>query len=141
MENETKNTETLLEMLKRHEGLRLFPYNCSAGKTTIGYGRNLTDMGISESEAQILLVHDMEQSMLTVDRIFPDFYGYSRNRKKALTDMMFNLGLTRFLKFRKMIDAILNNNWPLAAEEAEDSLWFSQVKSRGIEIVKLIREG
>ncbi|HOE90389.1 MAG TPA: lysozyme, partial [Candidatus Cloacimonadota bacterium] len=28
-------------MLKKHEGLVLKPYKCSAGKLTIGYGRNL----------------------------------------------------------------------------------------------------
>ena len=37
--------DTLLERIKkqlvRHEGLRLKPYRCTAGKLTIGYGRNL----------------------------------------------------------------------------------------------------
>jgi len=38
-------TETLMNRIKaqlvRHEGLRLKPYRCTAGKLTIGYGRNL----------------------------------------------------------------------------------------------------
>lgn len=133
--------ETLLEMLKRHEGLRLKPYECSAGKTTIGYGRNLTDIGITKDEAMILLVHDMERAMTDIKRIFPDFSTFSKNRKNALTDMMFNLGMSRFLKFRKMIDAILNGNWPMASNEAQDSRWFVQVGNRGTEIVRLLING
>lgn len=135
------DNETLLEMLKRHEGLENYPYKCTSGKLTIGYGRNLDDVGISDYEAEILLAHDMEIAMRTFEQLFPGHKQISKSRRSALTNMIFNLGRTRFLSFRKMIDAILNNNWPLAAEEAEDSLWFSQVKSRGIEIVKLIREG
>ena len=51
----------LIAMLQRHEGLRLKPYKCTAGKLSIGYGRNLDDMGISEVEAMVMLRHDIEQ--------------------------------------------------------------------------------
>jgi lysozyme len=38
-------TEALMNRIKaqlvRHEGLRLKPYRCTAGKLTIGIGRNL----------------------------------------------------------------------------------------------------
>ena len=33
--------ERMKEQLLRHEGLRLKPYRCTAGKLTIGIGRNL----------------------------------------------------------------------------------------------------
>ena len=52
--------ETAAAMIKRHEGLRLRLYECSAGKTTIGYGRNLDDNGISHSEAEYMLEADIE---------------------------------------------------------------------------------
>lgn len=42
------------ELIKLHEGLRLKPYKCPAGKLTIGYGLNL-DGGITKEEAEILL--------------------------------------------------------------------------------------
>ena len=45
----------LIEQLKRHEGLKLKPYKCTADKLTIGVGRNLEDVGISEEEAEMLL--------------------------------------------------------------------------------------
>ena len=43
--------ELLMSMLKRHEGFRAFPYLDTVGKLTIGYGRNLSDVGISIEEA------------------------------------------------------------------------------------------
>lgn len=43
------------QMLIRHEGLKLKPYQCTAGKLTIGVGRNIEDMGITEDEAIYML--------------------------------------------------------------------------------------
>jgi len=133
--------ETPLEMLKRHEGLRLFPYQCSANKTTIGYGHNLTDKGISEKEALDMLVHDMESAMRDVHQIFPEYSSYSQNRRLALLDMVFNLGKTKFLGFRRMISAILDEDWDRAAAEALDSRWYTQVGNRGVEVVNMLLKG
>lgn len=139
--------ESLLDMLKRHEGTktnkegRHIPYTCSAGKLTIGYGRNLTDKGISKNEAISMLVHDMEDAMKDVAKIFPDYRSYSTDRRLALLDMLFNLGRTRFLGFRKMIAAILDEDWGRAAEEAADSKWYKQVGHRGVENVNKLLNG
>lgn len=139
--------ETLLDMLKRHEGKvsnrrgRHISYICTGGKTTVGYGRNLTDVGISEEEAMIMLVHDLEQALKDARQIFPEFYSYSSDRRKAILDMIFNLGKTGFLSFRKMIRAILDGDWLRAAEEAKDSDWHKQVGTRGVEVVNMIFNG
>ncbi|MCP4280350.1 MAG: lysozyme, partial [Alteromonas sp.] len=37
--------EQVAQLIAQHEGLRLKPYKCTAGKITIGYGRNLDDNG------------------------------------------------------------------------------------------------
>jgi lysozyme len=52
-------TESLEDQIKRHEGKRLNPYVCSAGKLTIGYGRNLEDRGITDDEALLMLHNDI----------------------------------------------------------------------------------
>lgn len=49
----------LKDMLIRHEGLKLKPYRDTVGKLTIGAGRNLNDLGISEREAMFLLDNDI----------------------------------------------------------------------------------
>ena len=50
----------LIEQLKRHEGIKLTPYKCTSDKLTIGVGRNLEDVGISEQEAEMLLQNDIQ---------------------------------------------------------------------------------
>ena len=53
-------TEIAVQQLKTDEGLRLKPYHCTAGALTIGYGRNLDAVGITEAEADILLKADID---------------------------------------------------------------------------------
>ena len=57
---EAKLLEHIRELLVRHEGLRLKPYRCTAGKLTLGVGRNLNDCGISQTEAYVLLGNDIQ---------------------------------------------------------------------------------
>ena len=58
------------EQLKRHEGYRDKPYRCTAGKLTIGFGRNLTDNGISRKEAEIMLRDDVIECVKDLEIIF-----------------------------------------------------------------------
>ena len=60
---ETTLLERIKEQLVRHEGLRLKPYRCTAGKLTIGIGRNLDDCGISKTEAYVLLENDIQTNL------------------------------------------------------------------------------
>ena len=131
----------LISMLKRHEGFRGKPYRCTAEKLTIGYGRNLDDVGISQEEAEFLLASDVRQATNDAHDIFPGILDYTENRQIALINMTFNLGKTRLRKFRKMIDAVNRDDWGSAAIEATDSLWYRQVGARAVELVNLLREG
>lgn len=131
----------ILEMLKRHEGFKQFPYLCTAGKLTVGYGRNLDDVGLSEYEAEFLLLQDIKHATKRLTTIFPEFYQFTVNRQAALIDMMVNLGSRRFLLFRKMIIAIKKGDWEDAANEAMDSKWSVQVGNRAIEIEELLKNG
>ena len=130
-----------LEMLKRHEGYRQFPYLCLAKKLTIGYGRNLDDVGLSEYEAEFLLLEDIKHAVNRLTTIFPNFYQFTVNRQSALVDMMVNMGSRRFLLFRKMIVAIKKDDWEDAANEAKDSKWHTQVGIRAVEIEELLKNG
>jgi len=131
----------LIPMIKRHEGFRLKPYRCTAGKLTIGYGRNLDDVGINEIEAEFLLSSDVRQATNDTQDIFPEILEYSQNRQMALINMCFNLGKTRLKKFKCMIMAIEKGYWETAADEAMDSRWYKQVGIRAVEIVDLLRRG
>ena len=121
-------TDELRRQLIHHEGLRLEPYRCTAGKLTIGVGRNLDDVGISRDEAMTLLENDIRGCFADLSRIFPDFQEYNHARRYALVDLRFNLGPSRFRSFRRMIAAVQRKDWDQAAAELKDSLWWNQVQ-------------
>ena len=127
--------------IKANEGLRLKPYKCTAGKLTIGYGRNLEDVGITVEEAEFMLETDIARVIKDLDGIFSFrlFCTLSNNRQRALTDMMFNLGRTRFKKFKKMIKAVKTGDFKQAASELMDSRYAKQVPSRAHKNADLMR--
>ena len=129
--------KVLSEQLKRHEGLRLKPYLDTVGETSIGFGRNLSDMGITEAEAKFLLDNDIMSSFADVVAVIGKdvFEGLSEVRQGVLVNMIFNLGMPRFRTFKKMIAAIKADDPEEAAVQMQDSRWFNQVGGRGIELV------
>jgi lysozyme len=130
----------LISMLKRHEGRRLKPYLCTADKLTIGYGRNLDDNGISEDEALYLLQNDIDACYSELN-VFNWFQELDQVRQEALVDMRFNLGLPRFLSFKKMIARLIAKEYSQAAEEIINSLYAKQVGDRANEIAYMIERG
>ncbi len=139
-------TEALMNRIKaqlvRHEGLRLKPYRCTAGKLTIGIGRNLDDRGISQKEAYAMLerdILDFEQQLL--DEI-PDVYnGLDEVRQSVLLNMCFNLGIKGLLGFKNTLAYIKVGDWERAANGMLASKWAKQVGMRAIELSELMRKG
>ena len=127
------------DFIIKHEGLKLKPYTCPAGKLTIGVGRNIEDNGISEDEAMILLENDIKRCEAELVDIFTEFYTYPENVQIALIDMIFNLGKTRFLKFKNMIQAIKERDFLKASKEARNSRWCRQVRTRCDDVVEMMR--
>lgn len=130
------------DQLVRHEGLKLKPYRCIAGKLTIGVGRNLEANGISQKEAFILLENDIlccENELLSE---IPDVYsGLNDNRKSVLLNMCFNLGITGLLGFKNTLDFIGSGDFERAANGMLVSRWAKQVGRRAIELSELMRKG
>ena len=131
---------TLVDLLIKHEGIELKPYKCSAGRYTIGIGRNLQDCGITAQEALFLLDNDIER--VTKELEVLRFTQYlNEPRKIALLDMLFNIGFPRFLKFKRMIAALEEQDYDEAALQMLDSKWATQVGNRAIELSEMIRTG
>jgi lysozyme len=140
---ECKMQQKYKQMTKNFEGLRLRPYRCSANKLTIGYGRNLEDVGISKSEADMMFERDFSQAMNDVVRLLKEYkVNYDdviEQRFYALTDMMFNLGYNNLSKFKKMLTAFSKGDYETAANEMLNSLWATQVGSRATQLAALMR--
>jgi lysozyme len=135
------STDNKLEdMLLRHEGLRLKPYKCTAGKLTIGIGRNLEDNGITEAEARMMLQYDIQIAKTQLVK-YKWFTELSDVRKDVIVDMVFNLGLSRFLAFKKTIQLLEAKDYEGAAAEILQSKWASQVGERALELSAMLLTG
>lgn len=133
-------SDRLENMLIRHEGLRLKPYRCTAGKLTIGIGRNLDDNGITEAEARMMLNYDIEVSRSKLLR-YKWFNKLNRPRQDAIINMVFNLGMPRFLGFKRTIGYLKLEDYENAAIEMMDSKWANQVGDRATELAAIILTG
>ena len=136
-------TDKLLEMLKRHEGVRSHVYLCSAGYETIGVGRNISKsgMGLSEDEVDYLLENDILRVLKELSSEYPWFNDLDDVRKDAMIDISFNLGATRLRGFKKALAAMEVADYTLAAKEFLDSKWSRDVKGRAHELASMIETG
>lgn len=125
------------KVIKENEGLVLNLYKCPAGKTTIGYGHNIQDRGISRECAEFIFQEDLNGAIDSCRVIFGDdfFNSLSDCRKIALVDMMFNLGVNKFLTFKKFIKAVKKRDFEEAVREIIDSKAYKQCTNRYSKIV------
>lgn len=135
------------------EGWRQFPYfdccgkpfrqcQCSVqGKLTIGYGRNLEDVGIDKLEGEVLLDHDLHKAETEANRVFDWFGALSELRQRVVTEMVFNLGMTRYRGFGQTIAAIKEKNYERASMQMLASRWAAQVGSRAVRLARMMKDG
>lgn len=129
----------LIEQLTRDEGLRLFPYVDTAGKTSIGVGRNLTDVGISQAESDVLLQNDIASATAKLERLYPWFSALDPVRQAVLINMTFNMG--SISSFPRMLALVQAGDYAGAAAEMLDSLWARQVGDRAQRLSQQMQTG
>ncbi len=138
-----KAKQIAVEQLKHDEGLRLFPYNCTADKLTIGYGRNIQDNGISEFEAEQMLLSDTQVALEDAKKFVGEatWEGLSDVRQACLINMAFNLGLPTLKKFELFKKALQDGDMAEASAQMLDSRWARQVGQRANRLAHLIQQG
>lgn len=134
-------TDKLTDMLVDHEGLKRKPYRCTAGKLTIGVGRNLDDRGISPDEAMYMLANDIRDSRRELSSAFPWFDKLDEVRQAVLIDMCVNLGLSRLQGFRNTLALIGVGKYEAAAQEMLNSKWAEQVGRRAQRLSRMMATG
>lgn len=124
--------DSVASLLKAEEGLRLSPYRCTAGRLTIGYGRNLDDKGITADEAEFLLVDDILDATMDCMTIFgcAVWSRLSDVRKAVLCSMRFQLGPGGIRQFVGTIKAVKDGRWADAASHMLVSEWARQTPAR-----------
>lgn len=141
--------------LEFHESCVLKPYYCTEHKLTIGIGHNTEarpfteeekkaigdwKKGITKNMAYMILRNDMEICLKDLRKL--GFWYYLDNeRRYALLDMCFQLGINGLLKFKKMLEAIRVKDYSEASRQCLDSNYHRQTPKRCERIAKLIRTG
>ena len=104
-----KTSNKGVELIKRHETLKLKAYKCPAGVWTIGYGRTKDvreGMIIDNLTADEFLREDVQDAEYAVSRFVAK--PLNQNQFDALVSFVFNLGATKF-KNSTLLSRINNN--------------------------------
>jgi lysozyme len=137
-------SQQLIDMLKRHEGVEHFAYECSQSKVTVGCGRNIDrdgGLGLSDDEIDYLLQNDIKRCREELNNEYTWFKRLDAVRQDAIIDLFFNLGATRFRQFKKAIGYLESDDYIMSAAEFLDSRWSQQVGYRAEEICEMIETG
>lgn len=141
-------------LIKEAEGFSANPYVCPAGYLSIGYGLNLEadarykNMPIEEKKKLTITEKqasdEVKNKVCSIEksiRNYTWFQNCNGIRQAVLIDMVYNMGLTKFLTFKKMLQALRGRDYNLACIEMQDSLWYDQVKSRAVRDIKIMESG
>jgi len=143
------NVEQLRLDLERDEGCVYEIYLDHLGYPTFGIGHLITGSDpesgeavgtkISEDRVQQVFNSDIDCVIDDCDRAFDDFGSLPEGVQLVIANMIFNLGLPRFNKFKKMIRAINLGDWQSAADQMIDSKWYQQVTARARRLESVMR--
>lgn len=137
--------------IEKFEDTRLKMYRCPGGYLTIGVGHNLETTPITIEASIQIFRDDTRECVRDLGNIFTHWESISWARQLALIDIRFNLGSGGFRKFRKMIQAVRDENWVKVSEqllykdphveEKVHSKYYFDVKGRAITNARVLRGG
>lgn len=105
---------------------RFHVYKDHLGNPTIGYGHLVLPgesfpCGLTEEEADKLLAKDIAIAQKGVKSLKIDL---PEDWNEFLIIMVFQLGLAGVKKFKNMLQALKDKNYPVAVAECKNSLWY-----------------
>ena len=146
--------QKMLAQLARHEESRKLDYHtayrCTAGALTIGYGHNLdanplpgidANSRITDAQAKMILEQDVAAVERQLRARLPWALDLTPARYAVLVNMLFNLGLTKFLGFKNTLRFIQAGDYANASKNMLISEWRNQVKGRALELSAQMKSG
>lgn len=153
---------SIIERVKKHEGVKFQRYLDSRGIPTVGVGFNLKRKDADEKLKKIglnatkvkkgaqkltpqqvenLLVLDLENALAGARRILgPSSTNMSVPALGVLTEMVFNLGTTGVLKFDSFLKYFKIKKFQKAASEMLKSNWAKQVGERAKNLAEILKK-
>lgn len=137
--------EELKKEIKADEGCVYKIYKCSAGELTFGIGHMVKEHDpeygynvgapVMPMRVNDAFNEDIDNALYDCHRVFPHFFMLPKEAQKILANMMFQLGINRFRTFKRMIAAVKDEDWSLAADEMRNSLWNKQTHARSERLI------
>lgn len=130
-------------MIQGHERYMDHIYHDSLGNLTCGWGHHLVvNSKVPRAAAEAFLERDLMTALADYLALVRQYnLTLGPMRRAVLIDMLFNMGLSKVQGFRRMLAALVAEDYDLAADEMEDSRWHNQVGERAVNLEKMMREG
>lgn len=127
------------ELTKFFEGYRGTIYKDSLGNPTGGWGTHLF-VGRRVPVEIWKALFDADYSGAEAEY---ESLGFELDpvRRCVVVDMLYNMGIHKFLKLVSLVDALRDRDYERAAGRMEKFLWFRQVGRRGPILVRMMRTG
>ena len=139
-----KNFELLKKRIQKSEGFKNKPYFDQLGNSTIGYGhliKSVEKHTLNKKQPKNYLTSIFEKDFKIAHNNYNKNYkkfNYNKNISEVLIEMIFQLGINKQKKFKKMNKHIKQNNLFMAALEMKNSLWYAQTPKRVNRLTKIL---
>ena len=114
---------SLIDDIKKHEGFSPIVYQCTAGYDTIGYGKRVKYLQITEEQAEEWLEEELQNLKYVLADKYDWFLPAPQEAQDIVMNMNYQLGVTAFSKFKKTIKYIKVKDYKSASTEMLDSKW------------------
>lgn len=150
--------EEIIQRFMFNEACKLYPYYCSKGFLTTGFGHNLDanpltkeqkafighdgrSKPITEQQANYLLFQDLEMFYKDLDRHLPWWRNLDDERQFVMLDLCFNMGIKTLLTFKNTLHYIATGYYIKAAENLLKSKYAKDVGDRAERNAYCLRTG
>ena len=137
--------EEVKQRIKEHEGFRDTVYSDSLGFATVGYGHLVlpTDDFVEgveylKEDLEKVFELDFNEALQSANDLLEEIEA-PEVIKGVICEMCFQLGKPRVMKFKKMWNALIMEDYDVAADEMIDSAWHKQTTSRCESLAELVR--
>ena len=138
--------QSVKDRVREHEGYRDTVYSDSLGFATIGYGHlvlpsdNFVEgVNYPREQLEALFDKDFEIAETSANELLQGIE-HNETVRGIITEMCFQLGKPRVLKFKKMWSALRDKNFKEASNQMIDSAWHKQTTKRCESLAKLMKE-
>jgi lysozyme len=135
-----KLDQKMRQLIVKHEGKRKKAYVDTVGKVTIGIGRNISDVGLSDDEVLYLFNSDIERIRSELHAKLPWIYEIDLIRQWVIIDMAF-MGVEKLMGFVNMLSYLQKKDYINASKEMLRSHWAKQVGDRANDLARIMQFG